>query len=605
MRMPFSPRFVPFLLVLSAAGGCGKDRSLPAGKPLPPLPPFTDSVAEKLKSIPAEKDFLSGKPGPELEGAAQLAMMSDLRMAARGWRDLKAAWPRSAAALGPLLVSSKIPGEKKARALDWAAGMGGRAAVQLCRLALEGRPDQDVEPRRRAAALLGEIGGPAEVPVLVLRLKYEEYGDPYALAWTARSLALLKNLSGLPYLLRLLGRADLKEEAGRILVEILGMEGIPWKKGGTWADLEKKEPVEPDSFFRIASLSKPITAAAVFKLIEKGKFRLSTPVVSLLKVKPHLEKGAESDPRLRRITIRHLLNHTGGFDREASFDPMFKSVDIANALGVSPPAGPRAIIRYMWGRPLDFDPGERYAYSNFGYCVLGRVIEDVTGKSYEAFVREEILKPLGIHRMRIGCSLRSQRAPGEVLYYDPNGKLKPAVVGSIGKPVPAPYGSFYLESMDSHGGWLASAVDLARFAAAFHDRGNCPILSRRSIEAMFERPRGSAGYGKDGSPSPTYYACGWQVRPLERGGENEWHAGALPGTATLLVRRHDGVGWVVLFNRRNDPSGVFLVKLIDPLLHRAAEAQRPSRGCERWLCGRAGRRSLRRFRPGQLPRPSP
>ena len=240
MRMPFSPRFVPFLLVLSAAGGCGKDRSLPAGKPLPPLPPFTDSVAEKLKSIPAEKDFLSGKPGPELEGAAQLAMMSDLRMAARGWRDLKAAWPRSAAALGPLLVSSKIPGEKKARALDWAAGMGGRAAVQLCRLALEGRPDQDVEPRRRAAALLGEIGGPAEVPVLVLRLKYEEYGDPYALAWTARSLALLKNLSGLPYLLRLLGRADLKEEAGRILVEILGMEGIPWKKGGTWADLEKK-----------------------------------------------------------------------------------------------------------------------------------------------------------------------------------------------------------------------------------------------------------------------------------------------------------------------------------------------------------------------------
>jgi len=343
-------------------------------------------------------------------------------------------------------------------------------------------------------------------------------------------------------------------------------------RGYGWADREKKEPVGPESLFRIASLSKPITAAAVFKLIEKGKFRLSASVVSLLKVAPLLEPGKAPDPRLGRITIRHLLNHTGGFDRKASFDPMFKSVEIAWALGIPPPAGPRAIIRYMWRRPLDFDPGERYAYSNFGYCVLGRVIEDVTKESYEAFARKEILKPLGIREMRIGRSLRSQRAAGEVVYYDRKGRLKPAVVGTIGKPVPAPYGSFYLEAMDSHGGWLASAVDLARFAAAFHDRGKCPILSRGSIDAMFERPEGAAGYKKDGSPLPTYYACGWQVRPVEGGGENEWHAGSLPGTATLLVRRHDGVGWVVLFNARNDPSGVFLVKLIDPLLHRAADA---------------------------------
>ncbi len=225
---------------LLAAWGCGKGARRPAGKPLPPLPAFTDAVAERLKTLPAEKDYLASKPDEDLEAAAQLAMVSDLRMSARGWRDLQAAWPGSAAALAPLLFSSKVPGEKKARILDWAALRGGRAAVQLCRYALECRPDQAVEPRRRAVALLGRLGGPAEAPVLVLRLKYEEYGDPYALAWTALSLARLKNLSGLPLLLGLLKRADLKEEAGRILVEILGMEGIPWKKGGTWADLEKK-----------------------------------------------------------------------------------------------------------------------------------------------------------------------------------------------------------------------------------------------------------------------------------------------------------------------------------------------------------------------------
>ncbi len=343
-------------------------------------------------------------------------------------------------------------------------------------------------------------------------------------------------------------------------------------RGYGWADKEHKEPVQPQSLFRIASLSKPVTAAAVLKLIDKGKFRLSTRVVSILKVKPHLERGKSIDPRLGLITVRHLLNHTGGFDRNISFDPMFKPVGIAKAMGVPPPAGPWEIIRYMWGRRLDFDPGTRYAYSNFGYCLLGRIIEKVTGKSYADYVREEILEPLGIRSMALGHSLRSQRLPGEVVYYDRSGKLKPAVVGCIGKPVPPPYGSFYLEAMDAHGDWVASVVDLARFAAAFHRRRTCPILSEKSRAVMFERPGGLAGYKKDGSPLPVYYACGWLVRPLGPKKQNEWHAGALPGTAALMVRRYDNTGWIVLFNARKDPAGVFLVKTIDPLLHRAADA---------------------------------
>ena len=81
----------------------------------------------------------------------------------------------------------------------------------------------------------------------------------------------------------------------------------------------------------------------------------------------------------KRITTRHLLQHTGGWDRDKSFDPMFRPREISRTLGVASPPGPRDILRYRLGQPFEFDPGTRYAYSNFGYCVLGRVIEKVTG----------------------------------------------------------------------------------------------------------------------------------------------------------------------------------------------------------------------------------
>jgi hypothetical protein len=110
---------------------------------------------------------------------------------------------------------------------------------------------------------------------------------------------------------------------------------------------------------------------------------------------------------LREITIMQLLQHTAGWDMEKSFDPIGRPIDIAIALRVPPPAKQGHVIRYMFGRPLDFDPGSRYAYSNFGYCVLGEVIYRVSGQSYEDYVRKEILGPLGIRRMRLGKSLEA------------------------------------------------------------------------------------------------------------------------------------------------------------------------------------------------------
>jgi N-acyl-D-amino-acid deacylase len=159
---------------------------------------------------------------------------------------------------------------------------------------------------------------------------------------------------------------------------------------------------------------------------------------------------------------------------------------------------------------------------------------------------------------------------GEVKYY-PRGQQKVASVFGDARLVPPAYGGWCIESMDSHGGWLATAPELVRFASAFEDAANCPILKYQSIAEMFARSA-DTGYNANGSPKPAYYACGWMVRPTRDGKANTWHTGLLQGTATLLVHRHDNLTWAVLFNRDFDADRKYLADLIDPLLHRAADS---------------------------------
>jgi len=272
---------------------------------------------------------------------------------------------------------------------------------------------------------------------------------------------------------------------------------------------------------------------------------------------------------LKQITIRQLLHHSGGWDRDISFDPMFQSVKIAKAFGKKPPAEPLDIIRYMRGQKLDFDPGTQYAYSNFGYSLLGRIIEQASGMSYEQYVRNKVLKPLGIRSMRIGRTLPEGRSDGEVRYYMRHGETGSAVVGPrLGKPVPQPYGAWYLEAMDSHGGWIGSTIDLVRFASAFDNPKRCKVLSARSIAAMFARPPAPLWTDAKGKSKPEYYACGWMVRPRS-GKFTTWHAGSLPGTSTLLVRRADGVDFAVLFNISTTPNGRRAISVVESPIHRA------------------------------------
>lgn len=343
--------------------------------------------------------------------------------------------------------------------------------------------------------------------------------------------------------------------------------------GYGWADREKREPVRPDSLFRIASISKPVTAAAILKLVEQGKLKLDDAVLDYITLEPHWLNGRSIDARLRKVTLRQCLQHTGGWDRDKSFDPVFRSVDFAQALGKPSPASADDVIRNMLGLPLDFDPGTRYAYSNFGYCLLGRVIEKVTGRSYEEFTKEAILAPIGVKRMRVGATLEKGRADGEVRYYTPNDATTDSVFAAQPGRAPVPYGGFHLEAMDAHGGWIASAVDLARFAASMDNEAPVSLLKRESLRSITEPPAAPVARKQDGAVADVYYGLGWQVRAINgRPGKfNCWHTGSLPGTRTLLVRRWDGLSWAVLFNQRQDlpnlPDGA-----IDPAMHRAADA---------------------------------
>lgn len=281
------------------------------------------------------------------------------------------------------------------------------------------------------------------------------------------------------------------------------------------ADREAGEKVTPKSLFRIASLSKPITAVATFTLVERRKLALTERVFGRGTVLD-VDYG-ESFPRfVNQISVEHLLTHTAGGWPNDKTDPMFSQAGksqkqlITWALANQPPKNP---------------PGNIYAYSNFGYCVLGRVIEKASGESYQGFVRDQVLKRCGIEGMRIAGNRKEDRAPGEVVYYD---------------DAENPY-AIDVARMDSHGGWIATASDLVRFLTHVDGFATAPdILRPDTIRLMTTPQRIHRGY-----------AMGWSVNQ----NHNWWHTGSLPGSTTLMVRTARGLCWAALTNGRGKGAG--------------------------------------------------
>src|SRR5215472_14244758 len=322
---------------------------------------------------------------------------------------------------------------------------------------------------------------------------------------------------------------------------------LVFARGYGLADVEQNQPVLPESIFRFGSIGKTITATAIMKLVQDGKLDLDANAFALIPdIRPR--SGRLGDSRINQITIRNLLTHSGGWDASKRGDPIVApfSQQIASAMGVPFPPPPSAIISYMLDRPLDFDPGTRFAYSNFGFLVLGRVIEKISGQTYTEFVRLQVLAPLGIERMRQGRTPLSLRAPGEVRYYDYPGaplfdSLMPGVSGKVSEPYS---GIVPLESVDSAGAWIASAIDLVRIFTMLDGWGAPAILNRESVQKMV-----TPVLLTDGSSPAGQIFAGLGIGVTGTGPGDLWaHGGGLFGTSSFACRPRYGWAWAVIFN---------------------------------------------------------
>lgn len=296
-----------------------------------------------------------------------------------------------------------------------------------------------------------------------------------------------------------------------------GRDGaVFFEEGYGSADAAGREVVAADSLFRIASISKPLTATAVMRCAEKGLLQLDAKVFGPESILGEVH-GHDLPAQVRAITVDHLLTHTSGGWANDKTDPMFRDPTIPQQ---------DLIAWALTNQKQTHAPGTHYAYSNFGYCVLGRVLEKVAQQPYEKHLQQAVLAPCGIKDMRIAGSTLAERQPKEVMYITE----KPEAAYKMNVP-----------RMDSHGGWLATAGDLVRFASQL------PKL----LDAAFLRTMTTHGISES-------YARGWSVNKAP----NWWHNGSLPGTTAILVRTARGLCWAGLLNGRKEGLGPALDRLM-------------------------------------------
>jgi len=192
---------------------------------------------------------------------------------------------------------------------------------------------------------------------------------------------------------------------------------LVYAKGFGYADEKNGELVDAHNQFRLASVSKLVTAIAIMQLNEQERFDLDDPVFGPDGILNDSIYRNYSDPDVEDITVRHLLTHTSGWSRKSG-DPMFQPHLIARKMKTGLPVTNETTIQYVLKRKLNSTPGSKYSYSNVGYVILGKVIEKVTKMAYEDYVKLNILYPLNIWDMKLGSSFYEDKTINEVSYYE-------------------------------------------------------------------------------------------------------------------------------------------------------------------------------------------
>ncbi|MDT0453113.1 serine hydrolase [Streptomyces hesseae] len=290
-----------------------------------------------------------------------------------------------------------------------------------------------------------------------------------------------------------------------------------------YANRITREIATPDHRFRIASVTKPITSTAVHLLIEQGQLALTDPVFGTGALLGTTYGTQGYSARVLTVQLQHLLEHSAGGWTNDSNDPMFQQTQLEQD----------ALISWtLDNRPLTADPGTTYGYSNFGYCLLGRIIERVSGLSYAQFVHRFVLDPSNAGQSVLAGTTAAGRQGQEAMYF--------------GLDRDAPY-EIRVDRMDSHGGWVMTPAGMLRFLFSVDGLPSSPDLLRpATLTAMT-----TASAVRPVTPTHPGYARGWAVNSAG----TIWHDGTLPGTQSILVRPSDGRAWSAVCNtgRPNTP----------------------------------------------------
>jgi CubicO group peptidase (beta-lactamase class C family) len=297
---------------------------------------------------------------------------------------------------------------------------------------------------------------------------------------------------------------------GTVLVAERGH--VFYKKGFGFANAEWEMPNEPDTKMRLGSMTKPFTAVVVLKLVQQGKLDLFEPIKTYL---PEYPK-----PASEQITLHHLLTHSSGIPNFTSGSEYRKTI-------MRHKHTPEELVRLFSDLPLEFAPGEKFAYSNSGYSLLGYIIERVSGKSYEACLQEDIFKPLRMINTGYDHNETAvrKRASG---YYRIGTKLINA--DFIDMSVPFAAGAIY-----------STAEDLYLFDQALYTDVLLPDRFRKMLFARYY-PAG-----------PKYYGYGWfnySTSGLRRNRTHtiQEHSGGINGFSSLLIRMPEDKHLVVLLD---------------------------------------------------------
>lgn len=313
---------------------------------------------------------------------------------------------------------------------------------------------------------------------------------------------------------------------------IMRNDSLLYAKGYGWADEEKGREMEPGHILRMASVSKLLTAAGIMVLQDRDSLSIKDTVFGPSGIlNDSLFNSVIKDRNYHKITIEHLLRHQGGFNR----DPLFSSLDVMKQLRLDTPPVKEDFYKIVLRNKLRFMPGEWEKYSNFGYLLLSEIIEKVTGKPYEQFIREEVLRPAGCYDMHIGGNYYSDKRDNEVRYYthEGDGKFIEEYTGS-GKMVERCYGGNNIPLLSGAGAWCGSPAEIARLVASIDGRPEVEdIISPEAVAQMTEY------FDKE------TYSLGWNDTDPAKG----WsRTGTLAGTSALVKYFPDGECWILITN---------------------------------------------------------